>query len=92
MELTKADLLVFGSSRANHHYVPEVFEDSLKLTFYNTGKDGSGIFITLHYCDLFCNVINQKLSFLIGQGNLTRTRIPMTGYQHFFPITGHTLK
>jgi hypothetical protein len=44
MEATKADMLVFGSSRANHHYVPEIFEDSLKISFYNTGGDGNGIF------------------------------------------------
>jgi hypothetical protein len=41
MDSTTADILVFGSSRANHHYVPEIFEDSLKLTFYNTGRDGN---------------------------------------------------
>jgi hypothetical protein len=39
---TKADILIFGSSRANHHYVPGIFEDSLKMTFYNTGRDGNG--------------------------------------------------
>lgn len=44
MEKTEADILVFGSSRANHHYVPEVFEGSFKMTFYNTGRDGNGIF------------------------------------------------
>ena len=41
MEKTHADVLVFGSSRANHHYVPKVFKDSLDLDCYNTGKDGS---------------------------------------------------
>jgi hypothetical protein len=41
METTRADILVFGSSRANHHYVPEVFEDSLRMSFYNTGRDGN---------------------------------------------------
>jgi hypothetical protein len=41
MDSTKADILVFGSSRANHHYVPEIFEDSLKMSFYNTGRDGN---------------------------------------------------
>ncbi len=41
MDSTDADILVFGSSRANHHYVPEVFEDSLKMSFYNTGRDGN---------------------------------------------------
>jgi len=44
MDSTKANVLVFGSSRANHHYVPEVFEDSLKTSFYNTGRDGNGVF------------------------------------------------
>jgi hypothetical protein len=41
MEKTEAELLVLGSSRANHHYVPEIFEDELKMSFYNTGRDGS---------------------------------------------------
>lgn len=44
MERENADVLVFGSSRANHHYIPGVFEDSLKMSFYNTGYDGMGIF------------------------------------------------
>ena len=44
MEKTEADILIFGSSRANHHYVPEVFEDSLKMKFYNTGRDANGVF------------------------------------------------
>jgi hypothetical protein len=43
--LNKADedIIVFGSSRAQHHYDPEPFENNLKKTFYNTGKDGQGI-------------------------------------------------
>ena len=40
IEKTNADILVLGSSRAIHHYEPEVFEDSLKLSFYNAGRDG----------------------------------------------------
>lgn len=47
IDSTRADILVFGSSRANHHYVPEVFEDSLGGTFYNTGRDGN--FILYNY-------------------------------------------
>lgn len=37
------DIIVFGSSRAQHHYDPDPFEDNLHKTFYNTGKDGQGI-------------------------------------------------
>ncbi len=41
MENTVADMIVFGSSRANHHYHPEVFEKRLPFEYYNAGRDGS---------------------------------------------------
>lgn len=44
---TTADLVIIGSSRANHHYHPEVLSKSLNLTYYNAGRDGSYIFY--HY-------------------------------------------
>ena len=47
MDSTKADILIIGSSRANHHYVPSVFEDSIKKIFYNAGRDGNGTFYQL---------------------------------------------
>lgn len=47
---TKADLLVFGSSKANHHYVPGDFEKRLSLSYYNVGRDGNCIFY--HYAVL----------------------------------------
>lgn len=37
------DVLIFGSSRALHHYVPEVITDSLGMSCYNCGMDGNGI-------------------------------------------------
>lgn len=37
------DIVVMGSSRAHHHYVPEIIEDSLGRTCFNIGKDGNGI-------------------------------------------------
>ncbi len=37
------DVVVFGSSRANHHYVPQIIEDSLDLTCFNMGQGGNGI-------------------------------------------------
>ena len=37
-------ILVFGSSRANHHYYPTIFTEKFNTTFYNTGRDGNGIF------------------------------------------------
>lgn len=38
---TQADMLIFGSSRANHGYVPDIFEEKLHCSFYNTGRDGN---------------------------------------------------
>lgn len=53
---TKADLLIFGSSRANHHYDPEVFENKLKLSSYNTGRNGTGI---VYYYSILKTVLKR---------------------------------
>lgn len=37
------DILIFGSSRAMHHYVPKVLEDSLGMSAYNCGVEANGI-------------------------------------------------
>jgi hypothetical protein len=48
----REDVIIFGSSRANHHYVPTVFEDSMHLACFNAGIDGE--FIVYHDCVLKC--------------------------------------
>ena len=42
---TNEDVLIFGSSRAFHHYNPQVIIDSLNLSCYNCGQDGNGIIL-----------------------------------------------
>lgn len=37
------DILIFGSSRAIHHYNAQLMQDSLGVTAYNCGQDGEGI-------------------------------------------------
>lgn len=37
------DTFIFGSSRAVHHYDPNILADSLDMTVYNCGFDGCGI-------------------------------------------------
>lgn len=37
---TEADVLIFGSSHAHRHYVPEVFEKELNKISYNAGAEG----------------------------------------------------
>jgi hypothetical protein len=50
IEKTSEDLLIFGSSRANHHYYPDNLESKLHVSYYNSGRDGS--FILYHYAVL----------------------------------------
>ncbi len=50
IEKTRADLLIFGSSKANHQYAPEIFGNKMGLSYYNAGRDGCSIFY--HYAVL----------------------------------------
>lgn len=36
----KSDVIIFGNSRAMHHYDTRIISDSLKMSCYNAGKDG----------------------------------------------------
>lgn len=55
------DILILGSSRADHHYVPEVFEDSLGLSCYNAGEMGCGIIPAYVRYNQVCNRHKPKL-------------------------------
>jgi hypothetical protein len=44
LDSTTAKFLIFGSSTANHHYDPSIFENKLGMTVYNTGRDANTIF------------------------------------------------
>lgn len=41
----EAPILIFGSSRAIHHYDPKIFKDTLGINCYNCGQDGMGIIL-----------------------------------------------
>ena len=47
MRKTNQDLLVFGSSRAAYHYIPSILKDTLGISVYNCGREGTGIYY--HY-------------------------------------------
>ena len=49
-EETKADVLIFGASRAQQQYNPLFFQDTLHLSCYNVGRDGTPFFY--HYAML----------------------------------------
>ncbi len=42
---TNEDILIFGSSRAIHHYHPGLISDSTGMTCYNCGQDGNGVIL-----------------------------------------------
>lgn len=50
------EVLVFGSSRAKHHYVPDIIKDSLGIACYNTGEDGNGII----FCYGILKMVTQR--------------------------------
>lgn len=85
METTKADILVFGSSSANHHYVPEVFEDSLKMTFYNTGRDNSGILYQTTVLKSILKRYTPKVIILDYGGVLKKNKTDYDGCSYLLP-------
>jgi hypothetical protein len=60
---TNEDVLFFGSSRAAFHYVPEIFEEKIPLSYYNAGREGTGIFF--HYALLIATIERYKPKMII---------------------------
>ncbi len=55
------DVIILGSSRATHHYVPQIIEDSLGLSCYNCGEEGNGIVLAYGRFKLLTNRYKPKL-------------------------------
>lgn len=49
------DILIFGSSRASHHYIPELISKGTGLSCYNLGRDGMKM---LYYETLLKSVLS----------------------------------
>jgi hypothetical protein len=45
-EASHEDILMLGSSRMQHHYVPGILRDSLGMSCYNAGIGGNGIILS----------------------------------------------
>lgn len=77
IEKAKEDIIIFGSSRASHHYDCRVFQDSLGLSCFNAGKDGMTIIYASAIFPLmlerhkpkfiFLDVNPEELSFKAGK-------------------------
>jgi hypothetical protein len=85
MEKTKADILVVGSSRANHHYVPEIFEDSLKMGFYNAGRDANGIFYQTVLLKAALKRYTPKLIIIDYYGDFEKNENRVESHQPVLP-------
>jgi len=64
MDSTKAELIILGSSRASHHYIPDLIEDSLGISCYNTGRDGNFLFFNYAVFKSILKRYNPKIVLL----------------------------
>ena len=72
------DMLIFGSSRAVHHYNPEILTDSLGLSCFNCGLDGYGVIlyygwwqmIKERYCPkVIIYDVTKNFDLVVGEDN-----------------------
>ncbi len=52
----RAQAYVFGDSRAEHHYDPEILQSKLGMTFFNAGADGQDVL----YFRMLADLIEQE--------------------------------
>lgn len=55
------DILILGSSRASHHYVPQMLTNSLGMKCMNLGTDGQGIFYNYSLFHLYTKHQTPKI-------------------------------
>ena len=55
------DIVILGSSRATHHYVPQIIEDSLGVTCYNCGEEGNGVVLAYGRLKMLTNRYKPKM-------------------------------
>lgn len=60
----KADILILGSSKAKHSFVPRLFSDSLHLTAYNAGCDGHDVIYASLVLESFLERCQPKIVVL----------------------------
>lgn len=61
----QSQIAIIGASRAAHHYIPEIFEDSLNLSTFNYGIDGRNIYVHYAILKLLIDNKNQKPNMVI---------------------------
>jgi hypothetical protein len=64
IEKATADVLIFGSSTANHDYIPEIFEKALNMPAYNVGRDGTSVFYDFSMLESILKRYSPKMIIL----------------------------
>lgn len=64
IEKVSDDILIFGSSHANRHFVPGVFERELYLSCYNTGVQGQKILFLSAFKEMVLTRTTPKMIIL----------------------------
>lgn len=54
--VSEDSILIMGSSRANHHYIPDSIANALNMSAYNCGIDGNGIILAYSFLN---NIIRR---------------------------------
>ena len=80
----KDEILILGSSRADHHYVPSVLEDSLGLTCYNAGEMGCGIIPAYIRYELVSQ--RQKPKLVLYEVTPLYDYLQDDGYSHYLGV------
>ncbi|MFI3240216.1 MAG: hypothetical protein R3Y22_06480 [Bacteroidales bacterium] len=62
-EKVNSDIVIVGSSRASHHYIPSMITDSLNLSAYNCGFDG--MFLLYQTCNIDALLKRYKPKMII---------------------------
>lgn len=64
MQHKSADVLILGSSKSKHSFVPSIFSDSLHLTAYNAGYDGHDVIYASLVLESFLERCRPKIVIL----------------------------
>jgi hypothetical protein len=61
---SKADVYIFGSSRALYHYNPQILQDSLGMSVYNAGRSAQTVLYHLPVLKMIIKRLKPKLVIL----------------------------
>lgn len=84
------DVLLMGTSRCNSHYVPSIIGDTLGMSVYNGGIDGSKNIFS-HYimlCHILASHTPKVICLEVQPNDFVRERDPFTCITFFAPYFG----